>query len=96
MAAACASSATLIAREVIRPFDLPGAQLDAVGGGVPWTRVTRLVPGIGAMSSPCASSQASVTCADCGARFDGDGLDLVDSTPWQSNFHKKGFHIYFI
>ena len=27
------------------------------------TRETRLVPGIGAMSSPCASSQASATCA---------------------------------
>jgi hypothetical protein len=28
------------------------------------TRATRLVPGIGAMSSPCASNQASATCAD--------------------------------
>jgi hypothetical protein len=27
------------------------------------TRETRLVPGIGAMSSPCASSQANATCA---------------------------------
>ena len=28
------------------------------------TRETRLVPGLGAMSSPCASSQANATCAD--------------------------------
>jgi hypothetical protein len=29
----------------------------------PSTRATRLVPRIGAVSSPCASSQASATCA---------------------------------
>jgi hypothetical protein len=42
-------------REVIQPFDLLGVQLDAVGAVFSSTRATRLVPGIGAMSSPCAS-----------------------------------------
>jgi hypothetical protein len=45
-------------REVVEPFDVIGAQHDAVAV-FSSTRATRLVPGIGAMSSPCASSQAS-------------------------------------
>ena len=50
-------------REVVQSSDLPGVQLEAVGGDVLLDTRTRLVPGIGAMSSPCASSQASATCA---------------------------------
>jgi len=42
------------------------------------TRETRLVPGIGAMSSPCASSQANADLRRCGVEFGGDGLGLVD------------------
>ncbi len=37
-----------------------------------------MVPGIGAMSSPWASNQASATCADVASSLGGDGLDLVD------------------
>jgi hypothetical protein len=46
-------------REVIQPFDLLGAQLDAVRGGVLFYAGNPLGAGIGAMSSPCASSRAS-------------------------------------
>jgi hypothetical protein len=49
--------------EVVEPLDLLRAQLDVVGCGVSSTREMRLVPGIGAMSSPCARSQANATCA---------------------------------
>ena len=42
------------------------------------TRATRLVPGIGAMSSPWASSHASAICAGVAPSLGGDGLDLVD------------------
>ena len=42
------------------------------------TRATRLVPGIGAMSSPCASSQASATCAGVAPTSAATACDLVD------------------
>ena len=41
-------------------------------------RATRLVPGIGAMSSPWASSQASATCAGVAPSWVGDRFDFVD------------------
>jgi hypothetical protein len=46
--------------EVVQPVDLLDAQLEALFSS---TRATRLAPGIEAMSSPWASSQARATCA---------------------------------
>ena len=65
-------------REVVQPLDLLGAQLDASAAMFSSTRDTRLVPGIGAMSSPWARSQARATCAGVATDLGGDGLDLVD------------------
>ena len=50
-------------REVVQPFDLPALSSTWSAAVFSSTRATRLVPGIGAMSSPCASSQASATYA---------------------------------
>ena len=43
------------------------------------TRETRLVPGIGAMSSPCASSHANATCAGVASSS--------EATAWTSSKH---------
>src|SRR5215203_595490 len=42
------------------------------------TRETRLVPGIGAMSSPCAKQPGERDLRRCGVELGSDGLDLVD------------------
>jgi hypothetical protein len=41
------------------------------------TRATRFVPGIGAMSFPCASSHARAICGCC-THLAGNGLDFID------------------
>ncbi len=65
-------------REVVQPFDLPSAQLDAVGGGV------LLDPGrpfrAGNRSNVVTSREqpGQSDLRRCGSRFGGDRLDFVD------------------
>jgi hypothetical protein len=66
--------------EIVEPFHLLGAQLDAVGV-FSSTRETRLVPGFGAMSSRCASSHANATCA--GVASTSEAAAWTSSTIWR-------------
>ena len=63
--------------EVAELADLRGGQLDAIRGGVLLDFGDALGPGIWAMSSPFASSQARATCAGVAPVLGGDRFDLV-------------------
>ena len=65
-------------RETVQPFDLPGAQLNAVGGGV--LLHTRDPLGSGDRRDVVALREqpGQRHLRRCGARLGGDGLDLID------------------
>ena len=65
-------------RELVQPFDLLGAQLDVVGGGV--LLDTRDPLGSGDRRDVVALREqpGQRHLRRCGARLDGDGLDLID------------------
>jgi hypothetical protein len=67
-------------REVVQPFDLPCAQLDAVGGGV--LLDTRDPLGSGDRRDVVAllEQPGQRHLRRCGTRLGGDGLDLIDYT----------------
>jgi len=66
--------------EVVEPFDLRGAQLDAVGGGVLLDAGDPLGAGDrGNVVALCEQPGERDLCR-CGARLGGDGLDLVDDS----------------
>jgi hypothetical protein len=67
-------------REVVQPFDQPGAQFDLVGGGI--LLDTRDPLGSGDRRNVVALREqpGQRHLRRCGARLGGDGLDLIDDT----------------
>ena len=65
-------------REVVQPFDLLGAQLDAVGGGVLLDAGDPLGAGDRGDVVALREQPGQRDLRRCGARLGGDGLDLVD------------------
>jgi hypothetical protein len=65
-------------REVVQPFDLPGAQLDAVGGGVFLDTRDPLGSGDRCDVVALREQPGQRHLRRGGARLGGDGLDLID------------------
>jgi hypothetical protein len=67
-------------REVVQPSDLPGAQLDAVGGGVLLDTRDSLSSGDRRDVVALNEQLGQRHLRRCGTRLGGDGLDLIDYT----------------
>jgi hypothetical protein len=64
--------------EVVQPFDLLGAQLELVGGGVLLDPGDALGAGDRGDVIALGEQPGQGYLCRCGVRFGGDGLDLVD------------------